>query len=111
MRTRPFIAIGSPTEFYFLDFPANKPPQLPGSSYFDYIELPKFIDRIVEKYPGDYRDLAGAIDSQPQYLFIHATRRNRDDDRPKPSLQTLLSYESLVKLIKIYYKYVIATEI
>lgn len=117
MQTTQYIAINSPHDFYFVELPTDLKTALPGSSY-TFVKLQQFIDRLIEKYPGTLRDLAAAVDTNPQYLFFMGTRgdsipsrRSTDTERPRPNLLSMVSSDSFSKLIKAYYKYYLNTVI
>lgn len=112
MRTKTYIAISSAINFTFLELPVGeevKPPiHLPGSEVYSYIELPMFICQLIEKFPGNIQDLAEAVGAKPQFIAIYGPRYYKTTE-PRVSFSAIMSYESTVKLIKLWYKHVVAT--
>jgi hypothetical protein len=102
MKIKKFIAIADPQTFYFINLPMETRSSLPGSSTYTFIELKTFLRRIVEKFSGTIRDLADKVGTLPQILF--EAIRPQELERPRPSFETLVSFETVRRLIKLYYE-------
>lgn len=107
LKTRLFIAIASPTDYYFLHLPSDTKCSLPGSSTYKFVNAQKFLDLLVEKFPGNVRDLSSSVGAPPHILFSYVRIRPADNQNRAP-FYTHLTHESMVALIKVYYKYVLA---
>lgn len=106
MRTKFYIALSTPKDYYFLNLPVEAKCNLPGSSVYNFVEFQNFLGRLIEKFPGNVRDLSGSVGIQPHVLFAFA--HPNPDIKVHPTFSDLIAHEAMGELIKLYYKHVLS---
>jgi hypothetical protein len=97
-----YIIFETPSNYYYTAIPAEITTLPPLNYSYKMVELKTMLQKLIAKYPGSLRDLQSATD-----IPAVALARTARNDHAFYFAQTV-THESIIKLIKLYYQYVIA---
>lgn len=102
---RLYIAISSPSDYYFITTTEDVKTQVPISANYHTILVRHLISQLIEKFPGTIPDLAMALDVKPHIVWA----LNKGDYRMESALIVNASGSVVRNMINLYYRYILGT--